>query len=135
MSNPKSNLPLIFSIAGVSLGAIVGGAILHQTHLDRQIADEVSSWLPEVPSEKPTFQLNPTQVQQSKIAQLVKLSPTERQPYLEAMSQQPSHPEHPRARYLLAMDRLAQNQPQEAIATLENLETRYPLLAAHILSQ
>ena len=135
MSKAKSNLPLIFSIAGVSLGAILGGFVLHQTHLDRQIADEVRSWLPEVPSEKPTFQLTPAEVHKSQIAQLVKLSPTERQPYLEAMSQQPTHPEYARARYLLAMDQLAQNQPEAAIASLENLEARYPLLAAHILSE
>jgi len=135
MSNAKSRLAVIFSIAGVSLGAIIGGLFLHQTHMDRQIVDEVRSWLPEIAPKKPTFELTPAELKKSPIAKLVQVSPTERQPYLEALSQQPSHPEYPRARYLLAMDQLAQNQPQEAIASLADLESRYPLLAAHILAQ
>ncbi|MDJ1169523.1 transglycosylase SLT domain-containing protein [Roseofilum sp. BLCC_M154] len=135
MSNAKSRLAVIFSIAGVSLGAIVGGLILHQTHMDRQIADELRSWFPENNPQKSGLQLTSKPMQQSQISQLVQLSVTERQPYLEALSQQVDDPEYPRARYLLAMDQLAQNQPQEAIATLANLETRYPLLAAHIIAQ
>ncbi len=66
---------------------------------------------------------------------LVRQSPPARQRALTRLSAQGQGVERQRARYLLAVDALAQGQPKTALATLANLEREYPLLAAHVLAQ
>ncbi|MEL7038612.1 MAG: transglycosylase SLT domain-containing protein [Cyanobacteria bacterium J06592_8] len=65
---------------------------------------------------------------------LASMSPEERQVELQDIAQRSSaSTERSRARYLLASDLVAQNQPEEAIKLLEGLEKDYPLLGSHIL--
>jgi soluble lytic murein transglycosylase len=68
----------------------------------------------------------------SGVLSLVSLSPTERATQLQAIAQQSNSRDRSRARYLLASDLIVQRQGDKAIAVLQDLETDYPELAAHI---
>lgn len=66
---------------------------------------------------------------------LVQQSPPARQRALVHLTTQGNGAERHRARYLLAVDSLAQGNPRGALALLANLEQDYPLLSAQILWQ
>lgn len=59
--------------------------------------------------------------------------PTSRQEELAAIATRPDHPDHHRARYLLAVDRIQQNIGGQALPLLEELEADYEALAPYVL--
>ncbi len=64
---------------------------------------------------------------------LALVAPPDRQEPLTTLAQQPNHPEHHRARYLLAVDYIEQHRGGQAIPLLDSLAAEYPALAGHIL--
>ena len=135
MSKAKPVFLAIFSILGVTVGALVGGAYWQKKSPDRQITSSIpSAQFPRV-SSKPQHQLTPSKVADSAIAQVVQLPPQQREPQLKALAEQSKKGDGSRARYMLAAARLQENRPEEAIALLTNLEKSYPLLAAHIVAK
>ena len=72
--------------------------------------------------------------QSSAILPLVSRSPAQRATPLKAIiTSQPNSTDSYRARYLLAVDLLRQNQAEAALDYLKRLDKKYPLLAPHIL--
>jgi soluble lytic murein transglycosylase len=70
------------------------------------------------------------------IAVLLRQSPEQRAASLQKIAQAPEAAiDRSRARYLLATDLLNAQQPQLALAQLENLEAAYPVMTAPILQQ
>lgn len=67
------------------------------------------------------------------ITMLTELEPAERSAQLQQLAQRGQGLDRYRARYLLAVDQLQQQQPQAALQWLENLEADYSLLAPEIL--
>ncbi|MEC4985779.1 MAG: transglycosylase SLT domain-containing protein [Oscillatoria sp. PMC 1068.18] len=91
-----------------------------------------TSWLP-FQEQSPVLQGKKVE---TPVLQLVELTPTERATQLEAIASEPEQSlDRDRARYLLASDLIAQNQPQEAITWLKELEWDYRVLAPQILYQ
>ena len=84
----------------------------------------------------------PTAVSQSSpapalgaLTPLVQQSPPVRQRALTHLTKQGNGAERYRAKYLLAVDSLAQGNPKQALALLADLERDYPVLSAQILWQ
>ncbi len=70
------------------------------------------------------------------IAPLMNQMPQQRQAMLQKIAQAPQpSSDRSRARYVLALDLIKAQQPQAALAQLQNLEQDYPVLAAPILYQ
>jgi soluble lytic murein transglycosylase len=67
------------------------------------------------------------------VLSLAAVSPEDRQAELEAINQETANSiHHSRARYLLAMDELAQGETEKAIALFDELEVDYPRLGGQI---
>ncbi len=135
MSNVKPTLVILWAIAGIGVGTMVVGAILRQIPLERYIPEPVESWFPTAHQPPITEALVSAPFSQSQIPRLVPLPVAQRQSDLEALAQQRQTPDSWRARYLLAMDYLGQNQPEKAIALLADLEKSYQILAPHIIAK
>ena len=80
------------------------------------------------------FSPQPENPESSAIVPLVARSPAQRASQLEEIiTATGNSQDRYRARYLLAIDLLSQNNPQAALEYLHKLEKKYPLLAPHIL--
>ena len=69
----------------------------------------------------------------SEVFALAQQPASQRAERLKAIAQDSRHPEHYRARYLLASDLINQQQGAAAIPHLEKLETNYPVLAPYVV--
>ena len=74
----------------------------------------------------------PNALPPSKVFPLVSLPIPERSTKLEFVLEKGHPQDQHRARYLLAVTALENQQPEQALAYLENLDTDYPLLAGYI---
>ncbi len=75
----------------------------------------------------------PTDSNDSALLALALQAPERRADPLAEIAENPNNPDHHRARYLLAVDRINQGNGGQALPLLENLENDYALLAPYIL--
>ena len=118
----KDKWPLILlaSTSALSVGFLV--ALLETTGAFRPGGSD-----PNVASEQ-----SPGAVQSSLVLSLSKQPPEVREQALSAIAQQQSS-EGDRARYMLAADLILQGKGDRALPLLENLDTRYEVLAPYVL--
>jgi soluble lytic murein transglycosylase len=131
-SPKKRSLPRskkTWAIAGMGLGGIVLGGATAALLLSGSFAR-----LP-LPGANTGTTLTNTLSGESSALALASLSPAQRSAQLETLAQGAPSVERNRARYMLAVDLIEQNQGGSALPWLEGLENDYPELAAYILTR
>lgn len=112
-------------------GAGVFTLLVGTTLLTVKHSNQLHQWSLGLPFQEQSPLLQGKQVN-TPVLQLVSLPAQERAAKLEAIAVGAKSLDRVRARYLLAVDAIAQKQGEKAIRWLEGLEWDYPVLAAHI---
>lgn len=107
--------------------------LLPKTSLGDGFWEKFTSWSIFKQSPQTQLKLAPPAPTSSVIPELVQRLPQDRASQLEAIAQDGKSVDRHRARYLLASDLLAQQQPDRALAFLDGLERDYSLLAPYVL--
>ncbi|MEM6501544.1 MAG: transglycosylase SLT domain-containing protein [Cyanobacteria bacterium P01_C01_bin.89] len=124
------------SIIGIGCLALVGGGIFAMSPLGRDIIQNIQTGqsifsfdnnAPISPKAEPT-----AIAENGALAPLLKQPPEQRTQALTDLANTSDGITKNRARYLLAVDAIAQNRPTDALKWLENLDNEYGVLANHI---
>ncbi len=132
----RRNNPKVVWLLGAGVGLSVVGATASQTPVIEYLQDQFHGLTFQVgQNSSASLKLVPVPAGTSAIPKLVIKPIDQRHAELVKLTQSPASVDQFRARYLLASDLIAQNQPQAAIAYLENLEQDYPLLSPQVFYQ
>jgi soluble lytic murein transglycosylase len=121
LSSIKKSSPLLLSM-GLG-GVVVVGSFFGLSKL----------WPQMNPPEEPITNIAPTAPASRVLTQSFQLS-TVRRPILEGLAREGTSLEQQQARYVIAADAVRQGNGKDALPWLESLETRYVVLAPHILA-